>query len=55
LSPAPAEWTRQAQQRAADLAALSSDSRWYVANDSGHEIDLYDPGVVEAVTTRKKR
>jgi pimeloyl-ACP methyl ester carboxylesterase len=56
----PAEWTRQAGQRAADLATLSSDSRWYVAKDSGHEIHLFDPGlvtfaiqrVVEAVRTR---
>lgn len=42
----PDEWRRQAQERAADQARLSTDSRWYVAKDSDHEIHLYDPDLV---------
>jgi pimeloyl-ACP methyl ester carboxylesterase len=42
----PEEWRRQAQERAADLARLSTNSRAYVAKDSDHEIHLYDPDLV---------
>jgi pimeloyl-ACP methyl ester carboxylesterase len=42
----PEQWRREAQERAADLARLSTNSRWYVAKDAGHQIHLYDPKLV---------
>lgn len=56
------EWRKQAEQRSADHANLSTNSRWYIAPQSGHHIHLEDPmlvvssirRVVEAVRWRKR-
>ncbi len=40
------DWKKEAQAKSADLASLSSNSRWYVAAKSGHHIHLEDPPLV---------
>jgi pimeloyl-ACP methyl ester carboxylesterase len=47
-----ADWNRERDERSADHARLSTNSRWYVAPGSGHHIHLEDPGLVVAAIRR---
>jgi pimeloyl-ACP methyl ester carboxylesterase len=40
------DWSRYQEEVAAHLAGVSSNSRWYVAKDSSHHVQLDDPELV---------